>query len=84
MNRSFRDRPAERALIVCFGMGTSYRSSLSWGIPTTAVGLVPSVPALFPEFHPDAAAILASEGTQLARSGDARRLLGLPVVGADT
>jgi hypothetical protein len=57
---AFRDRPAERALIVCFGMGTSYRSSLSWGIPTTAVELVPSVPALFPEFHPDAAAILAS------------------------
>jgi spermidine synthase len=57
---AFRDRPAERALIVCFGMGTSYRSSLSWGIPTTAVELVPSVPALFPEFHADAAAILAS------------------------
>jgi spermidine synthase len=50
----------ERALVVCFGMGTSYRSALSWGIPTTAVELVPSVPALFGEFHADAAAILAS------------------------
>ncbi len=50
----------ESALVVCFGMGTSYRSALSWGIPTTAVELVPSVPTFFGEFHADAAAILAA------------------------
>jgi spermidine synthase len=45
-------RPAN-ALIICFGMGTSHRSALSWHIPSTAVELVPSVPALFSFFHPD-------------------------------
>jgi len=46
------------ALIICFGMGTSFRSALSWGIDTTAVELVPSVPAAFAVFHPDAGALL--------------------------
>lgn len=41
------------ALIICFGMGTSHRSALSWHIQSTAVELVPSVPALFSFFHPD-------------------------------
>jgi spermidine synthase len=41
------------ALIICFGMGTSHRSALSWHINSTAVELVPSVPALFPYFHPN-------------------------------
>ena len=45
-------RPAN-ALIICFGMGTSHRSALSWHIQSTAVELVPSVPALFSYFHPD-------------------------------
>jgi spermidine synthase len=40
-------------------MGTSYRAALSWGIATTAVELVPSVPTFFGEFHADAAAVLA-------------------------
>jgi spermidine synthase len=57
---AFRDAPAERALIICFGMGTSYRSSLSWGVRTTAVELVPSVPALFGFFHADASALASS------------------------
>ncbi len=50
------DRPPESALIICFGMGTSYRSALSWHIQTTAVELVPSVPALFTYYHPNSAA----------------------------
>jgi spermidine synthase len=57
---AFRDEPPRRALIICFGMGTSYRSSLSWGVRTTAVELVPSVPRLFAFFHEDADALLAS------------------------
>jgi len=47
------DHPPQNALVVCFGMGTTYRSLLSWGIPSTAVELVPSVPRLFGYFHPD-------------------------------
>jgi MFS family permease len=43
----------QSALVVCFGMGTTYRSLLSWNIPSTAVELVPSVPQLFWYFHSD-------------------------------
>ena len=53
-------RPPERALDICFGMGTTYRSLLSWGIHAEAAELVPSVPAVFHYFHPDAPQILAS------------------------
>jgi spermidine synthase len=49
-----------RSLVICFGMGTTFRSLLSWGAPVTAVELVPSVPALFGYYHAD--------GGQLVRS----------------
>jgi spermidine synthase len=67
-------RPPKNALVICFGMGTSFRSSLSWGIPTTAVDLVPSVPKLFGYFHADAAKL---ESSPLARivADDGRRFL---------
>jgi hypothetical protein len=48
------------ALVICFGMGTTYKSVLSWGIPVTAVELIPSVPRLFTFYHPDGATLLAS------------------------
>ncbi|MGB9233566.1 MAG: fused MFS/spermidine synthase [Terriglobales bacterium] len=54
------DHPPHSALVVCFGMGTTYRSMLSWGIPSTAVELVPSVPRLFWYFHSDAPQLLSS------------------------
>jgi spermidine synthase len=57
---AFLDRPPQDALVVCFGMGTTFRSLRSWGIPVTAVELVPSVPRLFPYFSSDAHAILSS------------------------
>ena len=41
-------------LVICFGMGTTYRSALSWGIDTTAVELVPSVTKAFGFYHADA------------------------------
>src|SRR5579862_3211769 len=44
--------PPQNALIICFGMGTTFRSVLSWGIPATVVELVPSVPRLFWYYHP--------------------------------
>jgi spermidine synthase len=42
------------ALIICFGMGTSYRSALGWDIDTTAVELVPGVTKAFGFYHADA------------------------------
>jgi spermidine synthase len=54
------DHAPRNALVVCFGMGTTYRSLLSWGIPTTAIELVPSVPRLFGYFHSDGAELLRS------------------------
>jgi spermidine synthase len=54
------DHAPNSALDVCFGMGTTYRSLLSWDIPTTAVELVPSVPRLFWYYHADASQLLRS------------------------
>jgi spermidine synthase len=42
-------------LVICFGMGTTYRSALSWDVETTAVELVPSVRDAFGFYHADAA-----------------------------
>ena len=54
------EQPPRNALVICFGMGTTFRSAISWGIPSTAVELVPSVPKLFSYYHPDGERILAS------------------------
>jgi hypothetical protein len=53
-------KPAQNALIICFGMGTTFRSAMSWDIPVTVVELVPSVPKVFTYYHPDGAALLKS------------------------
>jgi spermidine synthase len=52
---AFHQGRPDSALIVCFGMGTSYRSALSWDIDTTTVELVPSVTKAFGFYHADAA-----------------------------
>ncbi|MGO9086945.1 MAG: hypothetical protein ACLQBK_17120 [Candidatus Sulfotelmatobacter sp.] len=57
---AFLDRPPENALVICFGMGTTFRSLHSWGVTVTAVELVPSVPRLFSYYHSDGQAVLAS------------------------
>lgn len=49
-----------KILVICFGMGTSFRSALSWGAEVTAVDLVPSVPRLFGYYHRDAAEVMAN------------------------
>jgi spermidine synthase len=54
------DHTPHSALIICFGMGTTFRSVVSWNISGTAVELVPSVPRLFGYYHADAAEVLAS------------------------
>ena len=57
---AFLDRPPQDALDICFGMGTTFRSLLSWKIHATAVELVPSVPQVFSYFHSDGAELLQS------------------------
>lgn len=47
-------------LVICFGMGTTFRSALSYGIQVDAVELVPSVPKTFPVFFKDAQEVLAN------------------------
>ena len=52
-----KGRP-ESVLLICFGMGTTYRSALSWNIETTAVELVPGVKEAFGCYHADAPQVL--------------------------
>jgi spermidine synthase len=47
------------ALIVAFGMGSSYRTAVRAGLEVEGVELVPSVPEMFGYFYDDAAAVLA-------------------------
>lgn len=60
MPLAYLNRPPRNVLIICFGMGTTFRSALSWGVPTTVVELVPSVPKLFGYFNADGPALLKS------------------------
>ncbi len=71
---AFLSRPPQNGLVICFGMGTTFRSMLTWGIPTTAVDLVPSVPKMFGYFHSDAANVLASPFAHVVVD-DGRRFL---------
>ena len=71
---SFLERPPKNALVICFGMGTTFRSMLSWGVPVTAVELVPSVPQMVDFFHADGAEVLASSNGRVVID-DGRRFL---------
>lgn len=44
---------AQSGLIICFGMGTTFRAMASWGVDTTVVELSPSVAQSFGFFFPD-------------------------------
>lgn len=46
------------ALMICFGMGTTYRSLLAWDLEVTAVELIPSVKEVFSFFFDDADRVL--------------------------
>lgn len=48
-----------RALVVAFGMGSSFRSALNAGLRTDVVELVPSVPRMFGWYYQDAEEVLA-------------------------
>jgi spermidine synthase len=68
------DHSPQSALVVCFGMGTTFRSVLSWGIQATVVELVPSVPKLFSYYHPDGDRIMALPNAHVVID-DGRRYL---------
>jgi spermidine synthase len=68
------DHSPQNALVVCFGMGTTHRSMLSWGIDSTAVELDPSVPSLFWFFHDDGSELLRSPRSHVVID-DGRRFL---------
>ncbi len=53
---AFHNGRPESSLIICFGMGTTYRSMLAWGVQVTAVELVPGVRDSFEYFFKDARA----------------------------
>ncbi len=62
------------ALVICFGMGTTFRSIASWGVDTTAVELVPSVRDAFGYYFTDAQAILNNPKNRVVID-DGRRFL---------
>ena len=68
------EQPPARGLVLCFGMGTSFRSMLAWGVPTTVVELVPSVPGLFGYYHEGQEGLLHSPLATIVID-DARRFL---------
>jgi spermidine synthase/MFS family permease len=63
-----------KGIVLCLGMGTSFRSMLAWGIDATVVELIPSVPTLLPYFHADFSSLLQSPEAHVVVD-DARRFL---------
>jgi spermidine synthase len=50
---SFHMGPTQDALVICLGMGTTYRSLLHWGMDVTAVELIPGVKKMMAYFYSD-------------------------------
>jgi spermidine synthase len=71
---AFLSRPPQNGLVICFGMGTTFRSMFSWNIPVTSVELVPSVPRLFGYYFADGPALLHAPLAHLVID-DGRRYL---------
>ena len=61
------DHDPASALVICFGMGSTFRSLASWNIRATAVELVPSVREVFGYFFAD--------GPEIARRPNARIII---------
>ncbi|MFI5347148.1 MAG: hypothetical protein ACHQ51_12315 [Elusimicrobiota bacterium] len=68
------DHKPTSALVICFGMGTTFRSLMSWGIDVTAVELVPGVKDAFPYYFDDAAEIMKRPNGKVVID-DGRRFL---------
>ena len=74
-------RPSATTMLnICFGMGSTYRSSIILGLHTTAVELDPTVPSVMSWFYPDASkylhsrlsGIIVSDGRNYVRLSDKR------------
>jgi spermidine synthase/MFS family permease len=62
------------ALAICFGMGTTFRSLMSWNIAVTVVELVPSVREAFPFYFDDAKELMNRPNGRIVID-DGRRFL---------
>jgi len=71
---AFHQGPPRTVLVICFGMGTTYRSSLSWDVQTTAVELLPSVRDAFSFYFDDVPQVLQNPKGRIAID-DGRRFL---------
>ena len=67
-------RHPESALVICFGMGTTYRSLMSWDIDVTGIELVPGVRDAFGYYFDDAGDILKQPNGRIVID-DGRRYL---------
>jgi len=71
---AFRSTRPQSALVICFGMGTTFRSLMSWDIEVTAVELVPSVKEAFGYYFKDAPTLLRNPKGRIIID-DGRRFL---------
>lgn len=71
---AIRDKKPTSALVICLGMGTSFRSAASWDIDTTAVELIPGVRDAFGFYFEDADEILQKSNARIIVD-DGRRFL---------
>jgi spermidine synthase len=71
---AFRSTRPQSALDICFGMGTTFRSLMSWDIEVTAVELVPSVKEAFGYYFGDAPTLLRNPKSRIIID-DGRRFL---------
>jgi spermidine synthase len=72
---AIRKKPPESALVICFGMGTTFRSAAAWGIKATAVELVPGVRDAFGFYFADADRILKNKKVRIVVDDGRRYLL---------
>ncbi len=71
---AFHAGKPESVLVICFGMGTSYGSALSWGAKTIVVELIPDVPKTYGFYHDNAGQVLNDPNGRIVID-DGRRFL---------
>lgn len=64
----------QNILVICFGMGSTFRAAATHPVGVTAVELQPAVPQAFGYFHPDGPALLNDPKNRI-RIGDGRNYL---------
>lgn len=74
MPLAFHKNQSQNALVICFGMGTTYRSLLSWDIQVKGVELIPSVKEAFTYYFDDALEIMENPKGEIIID-DGRRYL---------